>query len=174
LNNGLLQELLSWVEEEGVDAMGGGAPDAKEGGAPFRHLFYLCGPAGFMRMAVFTLRLMGVVDAQIRREQFTVEYVPPPPLLADMSPKRVMVRAGGQEYHFSTAWPSTILQSALAQGIALPYSCGGGRCSTCVARCVSGRVKMSINEVLTEGDLRAGLVLTCVGYAETDVGLEFA
>jgi hypothetical protein len=33
---------------------------------------------------------------------------------------------------------------------------------------------MSINEVLTEGDLRAGLVLTCVGYAETDVGLEFA
>jgi ring-1,2-phenylacetyl-CoA epoxidase subunit PaaE len=28
---------------------------------------------------------------------------------------------------------------------------------------------MSINEVLTEKDLEEGLVLTCVGYAQTDV-----
>jgi len=33
-------------------------------------------------------------------------------------------------------------------------------------------VRMSKNEVLTEKDLAEGLVLTCVGYAETDVELE--
>jgi ring-1,2-phenylacetyl-CoA epoxidase subunit PaaE len=33
-------------------------------------------------------------------------------------------------------------------------------------------VTLSKNEVLTEKDLEAGLVLTCVGYAETDVELE--
>ncbi|WP_431209470.1 hypothetical protein ACQ86N_25270 [Puia sp. P3] len=30
---------------------------------------------------------------------------------------------------------------------------------------------MTINEVLSEKDLAEGLVLTCVGYAETDVEL---
>jgi len=32
---------------------------------------------------------------------------------------------------------------------------------------------MSINEVLTEKDLQEGLILTCVGYAETDLELNF-
>ena len=31
---------------------------------------------------------------------------------------------------------------------------------------------MSINQVLTDKELEAGLILTCVGYAETDVVLE--
>ena len=152
LNNGLLQEMLADIRGD-------------------EH-FYLCGPVGFMRMAVFTLRLLGIGDEQIRRENFTVEYVPPRPVLADTGPKQVVVRAGDQQYSFTVAWPATILQAALDRGIALPYSCKGGVCSTCVARCVKGRVKMSKNEVLTEKDLEAGLVLTCVGYAETDVELE--
>jgi ring-1,2-phenylacetyl-CoA epoxidase subunit PaaE len=152
LNNGLLHELLKDIQGD-------------------EH-FYLCGPVGFMRMAVFTLRLLGVGDDQIKRENFTVEYIPPAPVLTDKSPKRVDVRAGDQHYSFITAWPSTILQSALDQGIALPYSCKGGVCSTCVARCVKGRVTLSKNEVLTDKDLAEGLVLTCVGYAETDVELE--
>jgi ring-1,2-phenylacetyl-CoA epoxidase subunit PaaE len=32
---------------------------------------------------------------------------------------------------------------------------------------------MTNNEVLTDKDLGKGLVLTCVGYAATDVQLEF-
>ena len=152
LNNGLLQEMLKDIRGD-------------------EH-FYLCGPVGFMRMAVFTLRLLGVADEQIKRENFTVEYVPPAPVLADTGVKRVVVSAGGQQYEFTTAWPLTILQSALNHGIALPYSCKGGVCSACAAKCVKGRVKMSKNEVLTEKDLGAGLVLTCVGYAETDLELE--
>lgn len=166
LNNGLLEEMLKDIRGD--------------------ERFYLCGPVGFMRMAVFTLRLLGVADEQIRRENFVVDYIPPPPVLADTSPKRVVVRAGDRavrsggravgteerEFSFTAAWPSTILQAGLDAGIALPYSCKGGVCSTCVARCVSGSVRMSKNEVLTEKDLREGLVLTCVGFAETDVELE--
>ena len=33
---------------------------------------------------------------------------------------------------------------------------------------------MTNNEVLTDKDLRDGLILTCVGYAETDVELTYA
>ena len=157
LNNALLAELLDSMEIWGGDA-----------GRPF---FYLCGPPGFMRMTVFTLRLLGVADQEIKRENFVVEYVPPPPVLADTSPREVVLRAEGSVVRFFTHWPSTILQSALDNGIALPYSCKGGRCGTCAARCISGKVKMSINDVLMDKDLAEGLVLTCVGYAETDVEL---
>jgi len=159
LNNALLTELLESMEVWGSDR---------------RPFFYLCGPPGFMRMAVFTLRLLGVPDQKIKRENFVVEYVPPPPLMQDTSPRRVVLRTEGKEMRFATHWPSTILQSALDNGIALPYSCKGGRCGTCAARCTSGKVKMTINEVLSEKDLAEGLVLTCVGYAETDVELVLA
>jgi ring-1,2-phenylacetyl-CoA epoxidase subunit PaaE len=159
LNNALLTELLDSMEIWGGDR------------GRRRPFFYLCGPPGFMRMAVFTLRLLGVADQDIKRENFVVEYVPPPPVLADTSPREVVLDVEGAAVRFSTQWPSTILQSALDNGIALPYSCKGGRCGTCAARCISGKVRMTINEVLSEKDLAEGLVLTCVGYAETDVEL---
>lgn len=125
-----------------------------------------------MRMAQFTLRTLGVPEAGIRQEHFTVERQPPPPAV-DPAPRKVTIRTDAHRYEFQTAWPDTILTAALKHGIALPYSCRAGRCSTCVARLIRGRVKLSNNEVLTEKDLGQGLTLTCVGYAETDIMLSF-
>ena len=136
-----------------------------------QNLFYICGPPSFMRMAHFTLRLMGFLDDQIRRENFRVDYMPALPMIADSSPKQIRLQYKGQTHQFEISYPTNILQGALNNRIQLPYSCRGGRCSTCVARCLSGRVIMSINEVLTDKDLREGLVLTCVGYAMTDLEL---
>jgi len=136
-------------------------------------LFYICGPAAMMRMAQFTLKLMGFTDEQIRKENFTVDYVPPPPLMTSTDPKQVIIHYQQKTYTITAAYPVNILQAALNNNIRLPYSCRGGRCSTCVARLIKGKVLMSINEVLTEKDLLEGLVLTCVGYAETDVELNF-
>lgn len=135
--------------------------------------FYICGPPSFMRMALFTLRTMGVPEEWIRQEHFTVERRPPPPPAVDPAPKKVTIHTDKDDYEFQTAWPDTILRAAEKHGIALPYSCRAGRCSTCVARLLQGRVKMSNNEVLTEKDQQEGLTLTCVGYAETDVVLVF-
>jgi ring-1,2-phenylacetyl-CoA epoxidase subunit PaaE len=156
LTNNLLEE---WV--------------VKNGSAKHEKLFYLCGPSSFMRMCQFTLRWMGFEETRIKKENFTVDYVPPPPLIKDQGPKKITIHINHQTLHFEAAYPQTILDAALKINIQLPYSCRGGRCSTCVATCVQGLVKMSINEVLTEGDLKKGLVLTCVGYAESNVELEF-
>lgn len=161
LNNWLLEELLGellLIESDG---------DKQD---PY---FFLCGPPAFMRMAQFTLRLMGIAGTQIKKENFTVEYVPPPPLLTDTSPKKITLHTANRSYQFEAAWPTTILQAGLDNHIPMPYSCRGGRCSTCVAKCLKGEVKMSINEVLTDKDLLTGLVLPCVGYAATDLELEF-
>lgn len=134
--------------------------------------FYTCGPASFMRMVQFTLRVMGIGAEQIRKENFTVDTVPPPAFSLDTKPRTVQVKLGNHVYSFEVSFPDTILYAALKQHIKLPYSCKGGRCSACTARCKSGTVKMNMNEVLTEEDLAEGLVLTCVGYAVTDLELE--
>lgn len=126
-----------------------------------------------MRMAQFTLKWMGFEDEQIKKENFTVEFVPPPPLLVDISAKKILIHYQKETFKINATYPVSILQAALDHDIQLPYSCRSGRCSSCVAKCIKGKVKMSNNEVLTEKDLENGLVLTCVGYAETDVELEF-
>jgi ring-1,2-phenylacetyl-CoA epoxidase subunit PaaE len=134
--------------------------------------FYTCGPASFMRMVQFTLRVMGIDAAQIHKENFTVDALPPPAFTLDTAPRTVQVKQGDRQYSFQVSFPDTILGAALRQHIKLPYSCRGGRCSACTAQCHSGTVKMNMNEVLTEEDLQKGLVLTCVGYAVTDLQLE--
>ncbi len=140
-------------------------------------LFYLCGPVAVMRMADITLRFMGFHASQIRQEHFIVTPVTTLEenvVHAEMPPSRVKVGYRGQEFELAVPFYKNILQVALEQGIALPYSCRGGRCSACIARCTSGKVRMSINEVLTDSDLAEGWVLTCTSHPETEkVALEF-
>lgn len=135
--------------------------------------FYTCGPADYMRMIQFTIVFSGFRPDQIRRENFVIEPVvlTPPPLIAQDRTVLLRIRrreAETREVDIQVPAYKSILQAALDEGIALPYSCRGGRCSTCIARCLSGSVHMTINDVLTERDLREGWVLTCTGYPESD------
>ncbi len=134
--------------------------------------FYLCGPEAFMRMVQFTLKVLGVSHELIRKENFFATP-PPPPLMTDTTLHSVVIHFHNQTHHLQVAYPETILNAALKRHIHLPYSCRGGRCSTCTAHCVSGTVKMSINDVLTPKDLKNGLILTCVAYPESDVEINF-
>ncbi|MBN8858288.1 MAG: iron-sulfur cluster-binding domain-containing protein [Sphingobacteriales bacterium] len=140
---------------------------------PADTVFFVCGPPSFMRMCQFTILLMGYRAAQIKKEYFVINTPPPPPLIVNPVERMVKVEGTREDIYFTTVYPSTILESALEKGIALPYSCRGGRCSTCVAKCAGGEVVMSMNDVLTEADIRDGLVLTCVGYAVTDIVLTY-
>jgi ring-1,2-phenylacetyl-CoA epoxidase subunit PaaE len=151
--------LEEWARDAGV--VGGDA------------LVFLCAPFDFMRMTQIVLRTMGVADDRIRREHFTTGPLPPAPPVFDATPKKVLVR-GPVDLEFVVTWPESILTAAIRQGIPLPYSCRAGRCSSCVAHRLRGHVRMTHNEVLTDKDLAEGLVLTCVGYAETDVELGYA
>ncbi|MBX2921326.1 MAG: ferredoxin--NADP reductase [Chitinophagaceae bacterium] len=135
--------------------------------------FFICGPVSFMRMCQYTIMLMGFEEAQIKKEYFVIDTPPSPPVIENPQPRSVTIYSVNDTIRFETQYPATILQSALNKGIQLPYSCKGGRCSACAARCIQGKVVMSMNDVLTEKDLKEGLVLTCVGYAATDVELEF-
>ena len=85
----------------------------------------------------------------------------------------VTIRYEGETYNFTVEPESTILQTALALDIDLPYSCQSGLCTACMGKCTSGRMKLDEEDSLTEEDLKEGYVLTCVGHPLTsDVVIE--
>ncbi|MCE7058889.1 ferredoxin--NADP reductase [Dyadobacter sp. CY343] len=128
--------------------------------------FFICGPFDLMRSAEITLHFMGFRKDQIRKENFVITSPPPPP--PDSHPHNILLNFGGQLHRLHVPAHFTVLDAALSQGIKLPYSCKGGRCSTCAGICKNGKVHMSVNEVLTDKDLAEGWILTCSSYVDTD------
>ncbi|GAB3918612.1 ferredoxin--NADP reductase [Mucilaginibacter boryungensis] len=136
--------------------------------------FYLCGPFDYMRMIRLTLIYMGLPADNIRKENFVLETVTVSNARTSFAPHKVRIVFGDETHDIMAGENQSILQAALQNKIGLPYSCRAGICSTCTAKCKSGKVVMTVNEVLTDADLADGLVLTCTGYAVTDdVVIEF-
>ena len=132
--------------------------------------FYVCGPPDYMRLCQLTLLYLGFDAEQIRREHFVINTVPFVPDI-DRNTYKVKLKKNETFFEFETSYPDTILKSAIRNHIHLPYSCMGGQCSTCTVKLKSGTVKMSLNDVLTDKDIRNSLVLTCTGYAQSDLEL---
>jgi ring-1,2-phenylacetyl-CoA epoxidase subunit PaaE len=128
--------------------------------------FFICGPFDLMRAAEITLHFMGFSNVQIRKENFVITPPPPPPPISN--PHTITLHYREHTYSLLVPSHTTILDAALASGIQLPYSCKGGRCSTCAGVCTSGSVHMSVNEVLTDRDLQEGWILTCSAYPDND------
>lgn len=134
-------------------------------------LFYICGPVEYMRMAQFTLTFMGFRHDQLHKENFVVNtdaLIAKVTVPDDTSVKRVHLLHDGHTQTMEVPGNETILHAALRQQVALPYSCKGGVCGSCIATCTKGKVWMSVNEVLTEKELSKGMILTCTGYAQSD------
>ncbi len=136
--------------------------------------FYLCGPFVYVRMVRLTLLYMGLAHRQIRKENFVLDTVPVTAGYINYPPQRVKIKFNNELHDLVVGENQTILQAALQNNIPLPYSCRAGICSACTAKCVSGKVAMTVNDVLTDLDLARGLILTCTGYAVSDdVVIEF-
>lgn len=149
LNNTLFEKLLA-------QHLGAGQP-----------AFYLCGPEDFMRLVRIVLLFLGFPAESIRKENFVIPPQTPAIPEGFGVASQVEIEYQNQRYTLEVPAGTYLLAAALQAGIALPYSCRGGRCSTCVAQCLEGRVKMTINDVLTERELAQGEVLTCTALAET-------
>jgi ferredoxin-NADP reductase len=136
--------------------------------------FYLCGPFAYKRMVRLTLLYMGISSDRIRKENFVLETVPVATGYINYPPQIISIKFNNELHRLTVGENQTILQAALQNNIDLPYSCRAGICSACTAKCSSGKVVMSVNDVLTELDQAHGFVLTCTGYAVTDdVLIEF-
>ena len=148
LNRDLLIELLSMFSFTSFDKM----------------LFYTCGPEAYMRLCTYVLQEQGVPKDNIRKENFvthkpSVAVYPP-----DKRDHKAFIQYKEAEFIIEVHYPDSVLKAAKKQFISLPYSCEAGQCGNCVARCTSGKLWHSNNEVLTDNDLAKGLVLTCTGH----------
>jgi ring-1,2-phenylacetyl-CoA epoxidase subunit PaaE len=133
---------------------------------PERARFFICGPYELMRSIEITLHFMGFTSAQIRKESFVIPSIPKQETVS--FPHTIQLHFRDKNYSLLVPAHTTILDAALSAGIRLPYSCKGGRCSACAGVCKSGIVRMSVNEVLTDRDLKEGWILTCSAYADSD------
>lgn len=135
--------------------------------------FGVCGPEGLMDGALAALRGLGVPEARVFVERFTASARPVsmdnPGLRA---PQAVTLRRGEQTLRFTAQPGKTLLESAVAAGVSLPWSCGMGGCGACKVRRVSGDVVLQEPSCLSAAEREAGDTLTCVGYAASALTLE--
>jgi len=132
--------------------------------------FYLCGPDGMMAEARSAFALVGVPADRVHKESFVTapvaagDVIEEPMTDDDEGTPEVTVLYEGSEYKFAVAPHQTILEAALDLDIDLPYSCQAGMCTACMGRCISGTVKLDEEDGLSDSELKAGYVLTCVAH----------
>lgn len=82
-----------------------------------------------------------------------------------LQPSGLQFEAGNDE---------TVLASALAHGLLLPYSCRDGACGVCKSRIISGQVEQGrySGSTLTDADREAGMALLCCAYPRSDLVVE--
>jgi len=141
---------------------------------PSQAEIYICGPFGYMRMIRLTLLYMGFDAPQIRKENFVLETIPVSASTVSFPPRNIKIRFRNETHDLVVGENQSILQAALQNNIQLPYSCRVGDCSTCAAKCKTGKVEMAKNDVLTDADLADGWILTCTGHpVSDDVTIEY-
>lgn len=136
--------------------------------------YYLCGPKEVMEESLRALDLLSVPKANIHKESFGTDATAPViPTSATLGTSKVTIIDGKKKYEFEVDPKNTILETALDLGINLPYSCQSGMCTACMGKCTSGKVHMDNPDGLTEGEIKKGYVLTCVGHpASAEVVIE--
>ncbi len=84
----------------------------------------------------------------------------------------VTVQPAGRQFTVQSG--QSILEAALAQGLAFPHSCTVGTCGSCKCRLLAGKIREISNfaYVLEGEELRNGVILACQAAARTDVTLE--
>lgn len=94
--------------------------------------------------------------------------------LFKFGPSTKTVHISPANVEFTTPGKGSILESGLAQGLAMPHSCTVGTCGTCKCKLLKGKIREMTNfaYVLSGEDLQNGYILTCQSEAKTDVEIE--
>ena len=134
---------------------------------------YICGPEPMMLEIAASLRARGLDDEQIRFELFGSAP-------RSRHPRQIKVKGTGDNRvtasvtldgatsDVSTTRETSILDTALENGLDAPYACKAGVCSTCKCKVVRGEVEMIANHALEDYEVAGGYVLSCQAYAVSE------
>src|SRR5690349_8327747 len=159
LNHDMLTRLFERIPDWGID----------------NTTYLMCGPEGMMKNVDSLLAMRHIPKEKIFKESFVQGIIDKDEKKADvivegeaLKEREVTIRYDGQEYKVLVPPDKGILESALDQGIDLPYSCQSGLCTACRGKALSGKVKLDEEEGLSQSERAEGYVLTCVGHPLTD------
>jgi ring-1,2-phenylacetyl-CoA epoxidase subunit PaaE len=137
--------------------------------------YLMCGPEGMMKNVESLLALRHIPKEKIFKESFVQGTIDKDQkketvvaATTELKEREVTIRYDGQEYKVKVPPNKAILETALDQGIDLPYSCQSGLCTACRGKALSGQVKLDEEEGLSQSERAEGYVLTCVGHPLTD------
>ena len=129
--------------------------------------FYLCGPEKMIHTVSKTLEEKGISSSKILFELFNsspgASVEAPPSTSATLE-----IIYDNINYKLDAKKDKSILDTALDNELDVPYSCQGGVCSSCIARVKSGKAVMQANQILTDDEVKEGLILTCQAHPMSD------
>jgi len=143
-------------------------------GLPFGSAtFYVCGPAPMMTAAEAVLAAEGVPSVRVRHERFASPgRAPAIGAASDAKPVALRVRFQGRTLDVLGSSSKTILDTGLAAGIPMPYSCAMGGCGACRVRVSGGTQQMDEPNCLSKEEQAEGYVLACCTRATSDLTVE--
>ncbi|MCK0144134.1 ferredoxin--NADP reductase [Arenibacter sp. F26102] len=129
--------------------------------------YYLCGPETMIQLVTENLKEKGIPEDRIHFELFTsteiMDELPEKP----EGKTQLKVIVDDEEFSISMDKSTLVLDAVLKENIDAPYSCQGGVCSSCIARIKEGKADMLKNQILTDGEIAEGLILTCQAHPTT-------
>lgn len=134
--------------------------------------YFICGPGSMTEDVKSTLLSRGISAKQVHAEHFVNanhipgEYAASP---SSSGEKRAVIHLKGERIELPIPAGATILDVLIKQKFDPPYSCTAGACSTCMAKLISGKVKMDACYALDDDEVKSGYILTCQSHPETDV-----
>lgn len=158
LNHDMLTKLFERIPDWGIE----------------KTTYLMCGPEGMMKNVETLLEARNIPKEKVFKESFvqgTIDKDEKKEAAAksgELKEREVTIRYDGQEYKVLVPPHKAILETALDQGIDLPYSCQSGLCTACRGKALSGQVKLDEEEGLSQSERAEGYVLTCVGHPMTD------
>lgn len=139
------------------------------------HAFYMCGPEEMIMSATTGIEALGVDKSKVHFELFTA-----PVLMESKSTRveeatdfhgeaKIKVIYDDEEFEFSINTDGeSILETAIEEGVDVPFSCKGAVCCTCKAKVTEGRAVMEANYALSDEEVAEGYILTCTSHPVTE------
>jgi len=134
----------------------------------------LCGPDPMMTAMRSLLVSIGIPDNEIHQEAFIstppVEMTPELRDADEALPDGVVPSLSFQKSGINAEQPAeqSILEVAEEAGVSIPFECRSGICGQCKTRLISGKVRMEVQDALTQHDRAKGLILACQAHATRD------
>jgi 3-ketosteroid 9alpha-monooxygenase subunit B len=130
---------------------------------------FICGPGPFMAVVKAALTEAGVPRQRIHHEIFQsltgdpFTTVSPTPATDDTAGDAAEAEITLDGEVHTLRWPrgANLVDTMLAAGIEVPYSCREGNCGSCAATVLEGEIERGTTPILDKQDIADGLFLAC-------------